>query len=353
MKGKPYDISKKSDVLTTYNELAAMNPHKVPCAREIAIITRVSHTFVYKVLKEFRTLGHLEDPIESNNKKGKTRRLKIHPEAALFLLALRTEDDRRPLYSYKVELFQATELEVSTTTIDRFFKKRFDFACKLRKPNLVPLDKWKEKNLIAYEQFRKTIDQLTNHWKFHFIDEKHVVNKDCIGNRVRADPLTGEVRCIKVSGNFRYAYNMISIISANPTKSTPIDYTLGEENGNAASFTAYIKDLIARRWFERGNVLIMDNAAIHTGRESAIVADLLWSVEVDGSPLNVLVVPLPTRSPELNPIELVFHILARRLRLYRYRTEDPGQMTVPHQAARVMADISTETVLKCIGHCGY
>jgi transposase len=170
---------------------------------------------------------------------------------------------------------------------------------------------------------------------------------------VRTDPLTGQVRCIKVSGNFRFAYNMIAIISPNPDKPSPVHYILGEDNGNAACFTAYIMQLIAMGWFAHGDVLILDNASIHTGRESAIVKDLLWETIVDGRPLNCLSVSLPTRSPELNSIELIFHVLSHRLHSYRYHVANPTQMTMPIQAARVMGDMSHELTLKCCGHCGY
>jgi hypothetical protein len=48
------------------------------------------------------------------------------------------------------------------------------------------------------------------------------------------------------------------------------------------------------------------------------------------------VVYLPTRSPELNPIELIFHIFSRWIRLYRMR-QNSGPSTVP----------SSGTALKC------
>ena len=99
---------------------------------------------------------------------------------------------------------------------------------------------------------------------------------------------------------------MIAIVSANPAKPQSMDYILGKENGTAAVFTAYVEHLIAHWWLEHGNILVMDNASIHTGAEAHIVADLLWTIELDGRLLNVLVVPLPTQSPKLNPIELIF-----------------------------------------------
>jgi hypothetical protein len=136
------------------------------------------------------------------------------------------------------------------------------------------------------------------------------VNKDVLPNRVRACPLTGRVPAILVSGDFREAYNLFAIILTNPDKPYPIDYMIRRENGNATSFIAFIKHLIGTSFFLHDKILGMDNAAIHTGAEADIAEDLLWDMVVHGRPLNVLVVYLPTRAPELNPIQLFFHILA-------------------------------------------
>jgi hypothetical protein len=143
---------------------------------------------------------------------------------------------------------------------------------------------------------------------------------------VRADPLTGRVRCIFVIGNFRQAFNLIGIIPGSGAQ-PPMHYSIGDDNGTAASFTAYIQHLLVIGWFER--------------------ADLLWRE------MQVLVVPLPTRAPRFNPIELVFHRLPWRLRSYRYQQASFGDMSVPQQVARIVDNISPELVLKCAGHCGY
>jgi hypothetical protein len=97
----------------------------------------------------------------------------------------------------------------------------------------------------------------------------------------------------------------------------------------------------------------MDNAAIYTGAEAEIVNDLLWDLVVNRRPLNVVVVCLPARAPELNPIELVFHILACRICSFRYRMAGPCDAAVVCQTARVLNDVTLETVLKCSIHCGY
>ena len=135
--------------------------------------------------------------------------------------------------------------------------------------------------------------------------------------------------CISVSGDFREAHNLLAIISPNPMKPRPVEYTLGKENGTAMAFLAFIEFLIAFNWFFYDGVLVMDNARIHTGGEANIVADLLWSTMVRGRPLRCLVVYLPTRSPELNPIELIFHFFPRRIRSYRYGTVSYTHLTLP------------------------
>jgi transposase len=147
--------------------------------------------------------------------------------------------------------------------------------------------------------------------------------------KVRANPLTGYIPCIYVNGDFRDAYNLFAIISANPRKQSPVTYSIGRDNGNAASFLSFIEFLLARNWFERGDVLIMDNASIHTGGEADIVE-------------------------ELNPIELIFHILSRRIRSYRYRhLADACDQAVLDLSCQVLDDMTFGLISRCCRHCGY
>ena len=97
----------------------------------------------------------------------------------------------------------------------------------------------------------------------------------------------------------------------------------------------------------------MDNATIHIHGNSRVIEDMLWETIVDGFPLHVLVIYLPTRSTELNPLELIFHVLAMRVRSYRYRTAEPCDNAVLHKAVEVMNDMSYALILRCCAHCGY
>jgi transposase len=42
-----------------------------------------------------------------------------------------------------------------------------------------------------------------------------------------------------------------------------------------------------------------------------LIEDMLWETIGDGHPLHILILYLPTCSPELNSIELVFHMQAK------------------------------------------
>jgi transposase len=215
------------------------------------------------------------------------------------------------------------------------------------------LDKFRPENVLKYAHYRLKVSLFQDDSRWNFLGKKHLVNKDVFPDCVRACPLTGRVPAIPVSGDFREAYNLFAIISTNPDKPYSIDYMIGRENGNATSFVAFIEYLIGTRFFLHDKILVMDNAAIHTNAEAEIVEDLLWDMVVDGRPLNVLVVYLPAGAPELNPIKLIFHILACRIRSFRYRMAGPCHAAVVRQTARVLNGVTPETIVKCSIHCGY
>jgi hypothetical protein len=157
------------------------------------------------------------------------------------------------------------------------------------------------------------MDFLFDHTKWSFLDEKHIVNKDAIPPKGRANPLTGYVNFILVTGEFRESYNIFAIISGNPVKPRPVQYQIDQENGTAETFMCFIQALIISSFFHHEEILVMDNVRIHTGGVADSVETLLWETLIDGRPLHVLVVYLPTHPPELNPIEFAFLILTAHI----------------------------------------
>jgi hypothetical protein len=324
-----------------------------PTLEDIAREAKVFKGYVYEVLTEFRVPEFIQNPkltmvLRAESMMGMTE---LGPEASLYLLALRAEDDQMPLHEYAKTLYNDLGVSVSCQTVDTFFKNRFDHRGSLQKASPVPLDKFKAHNTERHSQSLDILDKLPDHFKYHFTDEKHVVNSDCRMNQVRADPLPGAIRNIAVTGSFREAYNLLAIISPNPAKQYPAYWICGEENGNVASYVTFLEHLILIGWFERGDILIQDHATIHDQAKAKIAEDLLWGTVVNGQPLHVLTAPLPARAPELNPIELVFHVLAKRLKSYKYRMGRPEDATVSLQAGCVLGELELEVNLKCCAHC--
>jgi transposase len=353
--GRMYQLPKKIKIAEIYLVLLEVRYPLHPSVMEVSDLGKVSWRFANLVISELRALGAVGDPElhrrVKNNVLGPGQKLSTVHE--MFLLCLRTLDPARPLYNYVQELNNQFDKKVSPQSIADWFNKRWDNQGNLKRANLVPLDKWKPRNKLRYYEFVQKLRIYSDHSKYNFIDEKHIFNKDVYSTKVRKDPLTGKLPSIHVSGDFRKAYNIMAIISPNPEKDYPINYTIAEENGTSEAFVGFITYLIAKRFLRHDEFVVMDNASIHSQGCATVIEDMLWETIVDGHPLHILVIQLPTRSPELNPIELIFHILSMRIRSFRYRTAGPCDAAVLHRAAKVMDDMTYALILRCCAHCGY
>ena len=93
----------------------------------------------------------------------------------------------------------------------------------------MPTDKFSAEIILRDMEFLINLEKLLDGGsKFHWLDEKHMVNKDVEATKVRADPLnfTGYIPCIYVNGDFREAYNLFAIISASPRKASHVAYSV-------------------------------------------------------------------------------------------------------------------------------
>ena len=322
--------------------------------KAIAVESGVSRAFVYSILKELDEKETVEDP--SSKPKSTTRVVcgMLEYEHEMFLLALRAEKPARSNADYVRHLWSSYNIKVSESSISNFWLHRFDNKGNYKKPNLVPLDKFKIENRVRYFEFMEIVSKLRDHTRWKFFDEKHLANKDTLLNKVRANPLTGQVDCIPVSGDFRETYNLLAAITVRTDCGNPMVYTMGQFNGTAESFMHFIKLLIAKDWLVHGDVICLDNARIHTGGDATHLEELLWNFEVRGRPLHIYVVWLPTRSPELNPIEFIFHILASRIKRLRCNlSAGPVDNEVLKFAKMVMDNMSADVIARCYIHCGY
>jgi hypothetical protein len=94
-------------------------------------------------------------------------------------------------------------------------------------------------------------------------------------------------------------------------QSTPVQYRITESTVDAKIFDLEIEDTIASRFSRAGNVLVMDIAANHTGKENTVLEDWLWEEH------SIFALFLSARAPERNPIKL-WNSLTQRLKHYNW-----------------------------------
>ena len=158
--GNVYEWKDKVRVANVYFELLSTEGPEVTC-RRLAKETKVSRGYAYKVLKELRYFKTVLDPALKSyydgNKKGMNQ---LTHQQQVFLLAMRSRHPTAPNYRYIKELQDTYDINVSSSYITRFFANRFIYKGRFRKPNNVPLDKWKLDNLVNFVRFQQNINMV-------------------------------------------------------------------------------------------------------------------------------------------------------------------------------------------------
>ena len=74
----------------------------------------------------------------------------------------------------------------------------------------------------------------------------------------------------------------------------------------------------------------------------------------NGEQLKVVIIYLLARSPELNPIEFIFHNLSRILRSFKYNDlDDFGSISVKEKTMHILYNFLYDLIAKTYCHCGY
>jgi hypothetical protein len=89
-----------------------------------------------------------------------------------------------------------------------------------------------------------------------------------------------------------------------------VRYRITDATVNADLFLMEIKAAIAMRFLRAGDVLVLDNAANHTGKGNTMLENWLWEEH------SVLVLFLLAQAPEWNPIELMWNCLTKWLKYF-------------------------------------
>ena len=112
-------------------------------------------------------------------------------------------------------------------------------------------------------------------------------------------------------------------------------------------FKRDIEEAIATGFLLSGDVVVLDNAKIHTGGENYILVEWLWEY------FGIFVLFLPTRTPEWNPIELVWNTLVQHLKRVDLRQlrQQYGTDCAAHASVDILNEMTHEEIAKFYRSC--
>lgn len=137
--------------------------------------------------------------------------------------------------------------------------------------------------------------------------------------------------------HFRETWSISCLVSLSKN---PTFITAHQNTNDQLDFLWFIVEALEAGELQRGDYLIVDNAAIHGGKETIeILDDLLKSA-------GVTMKFLPKYSPELNPAELVFSLVKTTLRQHR-KKDLPLLLNI----AAAFSCVTLEQVYSFYKHC--
>jgi len=113
-----------------------------------------------------------------------------------------------------------------------------------------------------------------------------------------------------------------------------------DHNGTGADFYLFLVLSIQNGALNDGDILIVDNAAVH------VSSDYLFRIKLIMHVWNIKLIFLPSYSPELNPIELVFAQVKKHLRTYR-----TGVNSLKEDIAAAFRSVSNNNIKSYYEHC--
>jgi transposase len=218
---------------------------------------------------------------------------------------------------------------------------------------LVPIDKFKPGNISRAYEYLDYMRQ-TNPFRVKFGDEKHLKGSDLFTRYGRRDPITGEVPNVITDSDFRNTYNITGLCGID-SRTVPVFFNINDQINNSEAFEFFIEEAVACGFLKRMDILVLDNASIHVGGENANLEEWLWDglSPIDDQPLRITLILLPARSPEYNPIELVWSQLVRKLRYKDISGLRPHAHAPAIYASEILRQFTHADVGKCYKKCNY
>jgi hypothetical protein len=143
-----------------------------------------------------------------------------------------------------------------------------------------------------------------------------------------------------VDSNFRNTYTIIGFCGIDQ-RVPALYFPINDERNDSLSFQDTLCDAIRSGFLRAWDVLVLDNAAIHFKGQNDGLEEWLWTER------HILCFALPTRSPELNPIELVWHVLVRQLKTFPLDQLARNRHAVADASFDILSKVTHQDVATC------
>jgi transposase len=325
-RGCSYDVNLRSRIISAYQS------NKNISLRNVAKECKVSVQFVLNIVDHFAsTLS-----VFPNEKTKKTS--KVLTSSVLEFLALLI---REYPSSWKKHYASSLEETIDENITDEMISKALNLMKYSRKKvSKVALEKYSESNMNYYSRFlmwRMNIPSIS----LKFLDEVHFDRSD-IGNDYGYSPVGERIQRTTFwnAGKKIESFTVTCLCGIDLNDGLFFDIKSGASDGE--SYFTFVSNAFKQNALKMNELLLVDNAKIHVGFSGSMVQDLL---QVN----NMKYYGIPTYSPELNPIELIFAKVKYDLK---------GQIIDEnHSLLSLIIDsfkkISNDLIILNYRHCGY
>ncbi len=294
---KSYGVDVKLFIVAKYLDHKERLDGMWPSMSKVALGCRVSKKIVVKFEHELMENSRILAPEEILMARSLPIGLgsqSMADEDIFILYLLYWQDPTRSLKSYVYWLFCCTGLIVSSSAVLRWFNHAFPVRGRLCVPNLIPYDKFRLCNMEKAWKYPNHNSKISpEQLKYGY--EKSLKGKAIFNKLAWRDVLTRLVPHTMTDPDLRNTYSIIGTCGIC-TGPTPVRYQITDATVDPDLFLIEIEAAIAKRFLRAGDVLVLDNAANHTGKGNTMLENWLWEEH------SVLALFLPARAPEWNSI---------------------------------------------------
>ena len=182
--------------------------------------------------------------------------------------------------------------------------------------------------------------------RIKFGDEKHLKGAELWCWKTRRNVFTGLVPPVMTNSDFWNTYSIVGLCAID-CRVTPVRYGIGQGNNNAENFVMQVQLGVLLGFFLPCDVIILDRAAVHTGKGNYILENWLWNN------YWICLLFLHARTLTWHPIKLVWNILVQQLGVFSlYLIKKMGSHSLVQASERILRNITHAKVDGCYRECG-